>query len=194
MSNSCPPGVLCIGNVTIFSLFLVIIAFYVFVKIVLPENNNQPQRERVIVHNMGQSSTMPGNDVLLNPYAPPLRDDRVFMKGSTDPRGIPINVPTQSVDTSYRQIGILTRQNGPEMILPLMGRPLFANRDKWQFYTMSDSNPNLKLPLSNGGKSCTGEYGCDNLTSGDTVYVEGYNDAFKVTSYENSVMRYIPFI
>jgi len=194
MSNRCPPGVLCIGNVTIFSLFLVIIAFYVFVKIVLPENNNQPQRERVIVHNMGQSSSIPGNDVLLNPYSPPLRDDRVFMNGSTDPRGIPINVPTQSVDTSYRQIGILTRQNGPEMILPLMGRPLFANRDKWQFYTMSDSNPNLKLPLSNGGKSCTGEYGCDNLTSGDTVYVEGYNDAFKVTSYENSVMRYIPFI
>jgi len=194
MSNRCPPGVLCIGNVTIFSLFLVIIAFYVFVKIVLPENNNQPQRERVIVHNMGQPSSMPGNDVLLNPYAPPLRDDRVFMKGSTDPRGIPINVPTQSVDTSYRQIGILTRQNGPEMILPLMGRPLFANRDKWQFYTMSDSNPNLKLPLSNGGKSCTGEYGCDNLGNGDSVFVEGYNDAFKVTSYENNALRYIPVI
>jgi hypothetical protein len=28
--------------------------------------------------------------------------------------------------------------------------------------------------------------------NGDTVYVEGYNDAFKVTAYDNSVMQYLP--
>jgi hypothetical protein len=84
--------------------------------------------------------------------------------------------------------------NGPETILPLMGRPLFTNRDKWQFYTMSDKNNSIKLPVTNAGKSCTGEYGCDNLYNGDTVYVEGYNDAFKVTMYDNAVMKYIPFI
>ena len=39
----------------------------------------------------------------------------------------------------------------------------------------------IKLPVVNRGKSCTGEYGCDNLQNGDTVYVEGYNDAFKAT-------------
>jgi hypothetical protein len=26
------------------------------------------------------------------------------------------------------------------------------------------------------------------------VFVEGYNQAFKVTAYDNQVMRYIPFI
>ena len=134
-------------------------------------------------------------DVLMNPYQAPTRDDRVFnrLQGG-DPRGMPINIPTQSVDTTYRQIGILTRINGPETILPLMGRPLFTNRDKWNFYTMSDKNNMIKLPVVNRGKSCTGEYGCDNLQSGDTVYVEGYNDAFKVTSYDNNTMRYIPYI
>lgn len=134
------------------------------------------------------------DDVLMNPYQAPLRDDRVFnnIRGR-DPRGMPVNVPTQSVDTNYRQIGILTRINGPETILPLMGRPLFTNRDKWNFYTMSDKNNMIKLPIVNRGKSCTGEYGCDNLQNGDTVYVEGYNDAFKVTSYDNNQMRYIPY-
>ena len=29
---------------------------------------------------------------------------------------------------------------------------------------------------------------------GDTVYVEGYNDAFNVTIYENSQLRYIPIL
>ena len=32
------------------------------------------------------------------------------------------------------------------------------------------------------------------LNSGDTVYVEGYNDAFKVTKYENDTIKYLPFI
>jgi hypothetical protein len=107
---------------------------------------------------------------------------------------MPINIPTQSVDSSYRQVGLLTRLNGAEMILPLMGKPLFTNRDKWNFYTMSDKSNMIKLPITNKGRSCTNEYGCDNLYNGDTVYVEGYNDAFKVTVYDSQIMRYIPFL
>jgi len=128
-------------------------------------------------------------DVLLNPYQAPLRDDRYFptiMGGM-----LPINVPTQSVNTTYRQVGILTRG---DTILPLMGKPLFTNRDKWNFYTMNDKNNMIKLPLSNKGKSCTSEFGCDNIYNGDSVYVEGYNDAFKATVYDNQVMQYIPFL
>ena len=216
--NKCPPGVICIGNVTIFSIILVLLAFCVFMTIISHNNNrnnsvntndNYHQSLTGVRHHFSvpSISTLPflssvssRQNVLLDPHTAPLRDDTVDIRSSTDPRGqppihgIPINVPTQSVDTEYRQVGILTRKNGPEMILPLMGRPLFTNRDKWQFYTMSDRNPNLKLPLSNGGKSCTGEYGCDNLGNGDSVFVEGYNDAFKVTSYENNSMKYIPFI
>ena len=38
------------------------------------------------------------------------------------------------------------------------------------------------------------EQGCDNLYNGDQVIVEGYNDLFKVTTYDNNVMQYIPFL
>ena len=142
------------------------------------------------------------NDVLLNPYAPPMRDDSAGMFGRGGmggmggmgmgmSGGMPINVRTQGVNASYRQVGILTRQNGSEMILPLMGRPLMANRDKWQFYTMNENN--VKLPIVNKGKSCTGEYGCDNLYNGDSVFVEGIKDAFNVTVYDNAIAQYIPF-
>jgi hypothetical protein len=147
--------------------------------------------------NMNMRNFMPPpilpEDVLLNPYDAPLRDDRIMQS-----RGgfIPINVPTQSFDTNYRQVGILTRVKGKDKdtILPLMGRPLFTNRDKWNFYTMNDSNNVVKLPITFKGRSCTSEYGCDNLYNGDIVFVEGYNEAFKVTAYDNQVMRYIPFI
>lgn len=59
---------------------------------------------------------------------------------------------------------------------------------------MNDKSNAIKLPMSYNGRSCTSEYGCNELTSGDTVYVEGYNDAFKVTIYENSSLRYIPYL
>ena len=133
------------------------------------------------------------NDVLMNPYSAPLRDDRVIQ--NNDIRGgVPINISTQAIDTNYRQIGILTRINGPETILPLMGRPLYSNRAKWQYYTMTDKHNMVKLPVSSNGRSCTGEYGCDELANGDNIYVEGYNYLFKVTIYYNSRYQYIPFL
>jgi len=107
---------------------------------------------------------------------------------------IPINVPTQGVDTTYQQVGILSRMNGSETILPLMGRPLLTNRSKFQYYTMSDKFNAIKLPISKGGRSCTNEYGCNELFNGDNVYVEGYQDAFKVTIYENNGPKYIPYL
>ena len=107
-----------------------------------------------------------------------------------------INVPTQLPMglAEYRQIGILTRLKGSAQdttILPLMGRPLLTHRDKWNFYTMNDKNNMIKLPMTFKGKSCTNEYGCDNIYNGDTVFVEGYQEAFKATVYDNNVLRYI---
>ena len=45
-------------------------------------------------------------------------------------------------------------------------------------------------PLTFKNKSCTSDLGCDNVYNGDTVYVEGYNDLFRVTVYDNNVMQY----
>ena len=132
------------------------------------------------------------NDILLNPYAEPLRNDMPYV--NMHPRGVPINIRTQGCDAEYRQIGILTRTNGDETILPLMGRPLISNRDKWQFYTINDKNNSIKLPIIYKNMSCTSEYGCDNLYENDLVKVKGYNDTFKVSVYDNNTLKYIPYI
>ena len=203
MSKKCLPGVICIENITL----LFIIAFVLFTVYFFYYFNNKPQPIIINQQNSEEQISRNGlfprpsytfsnidNDVLLNPYSAPLRDERVYQASHDVRGGIPINISTQSVDTNYRQVGILTRENGNETILPLMGRPLYTSRDKWQFYTISDKNNSLKLPVTSKGKSCTNEYGCDDLYNGDTVYVEGYNDVFKVTLYDNAVMKYIPFL
>ena len=203
MVKVCPPGVFCIENMTItyiISILLLVGIYFYFTH----QNNHPSQPPSIIIKeqvsdrgffprfNSGYSNN-PRN-VLMNPFVAPLKDNSFFPPDMGDPRGIPINIKTRGYDTSYRQVGILTRIAGEEAILALMGRPLHTNRNKWQYYTMSDNNTSVKLPVSRAGRSCTNEYGCDELYNGDSVYVEGYNDAFKVTIYENSEPRYIPFI
>ena len=218
MAKKCPPGVFCVENYTLGVLALIIIGLLIWMW-----NNNQGGSKNgtrnsldyisnrldnlnsSLLGNINNSNNdlyartdsvwSSGESVLLNPYTPPNRDDRPFTRDRMPmQRGVPINVRTQGVESDYRQIGILTRITGEETILPLMGRPLIYGRDTWNFYTMSDKNNMVKLPITFKNKNCSGEYGCDNISNGDTVYVEGYNDAFKVTMYENNTMRYIPYI
>jgi len=209
VQRRCPPGVFCIENVSFTILAIAVVGCIVYFLKQQPQSHqsqqsqqsqqsHQPQLQQLHQSvfqsraNYGVSNAQ--EDVLLNPYVPPLRDDRTMDIRGPVAVAVPINVSTQGTsNAAYRQVGILTRISGPETILPLMGRPLFRNRDKWQFYTISEKSNFIKLPISVKGRSCTNEYGCDNVYNGDTVYVEGYNDAFKVTAYDNSVMQYLPF-
>jgi len=227
MTKKCPPGVICFENITL--VFFLIIAFIIIYLAYSQYNKGEsasgssPQTNSIseinrgggggggggggflnLIPEFGSGYTRGPADVLLNPYTPPLRDDRYFNQygrsaldvtamGVDVRGGIPINVPTRSVNSAYRQVGILTRVNGPETILSLMGRPLFPSQDKWQFYTMSDKNHSVKLPVTYKRRSCTSDQGCDNIYNGDTVYVEGYNDAFKATIYDTAMQYSIPY-
>jgi hypothetical protein len=204
--GKCPPGVICIENMTIIFLILIILVtgYLVYIFIIKGSANeytfnvsnvsNGQQTKGGLYPRPGYSFSNIENDVLLNPYQAPLRDNRIFPNQNSFPNKVPINVATQSFDSNYRQIGILTRIGDKETILPLLGRPRIANRDKWNFYTMSEGNNLLKLPITHRGRKCMSENGCDDVYTGDTVKVDGYNDSFKVTTYENESPQYIPYI
>jgi hypothetical protein len=216
--KKCPPGVICIEN---YSMFFIIICIVILIYIIYTTGFNQNvvvnnSSEKVVIKDTTRENTgfnglfggwIPSwpynnlqNDTLLNPYTPPLRDERYFIPGfpsrAVPPGAVPINISTNigAVDTQYRQLGIMTATNTKGKIIPLMGRPLFTNRDKWQYYTMSDQNNSMKLPVSRNGKSCTNEYGCDKLYNGDTVYIEGINESYRITTYDNDTIKYLPFI
>jgi hypothetical protein len=200
----CPPGVICFENFTFTFIIISLIVIIYFVysnkssyKIEMKQSTDTNSNPGGSIFGLfprpSYSFSNVESDVLMNPYAPPLKDERVVQVNDVR-GGIPININTRAVDTNYRQVGILKRMNGPEMILPLMGRPLYVGRDKWQYYTMSDNNNQIKLPVSFKSKSCTSEYGCDEISNGDTVYVDGIDATFQTTIYDNATMRYIPFI
>jgi hypothetical protein len=109
--------------------------------------------------------------------------------------GIPINIKTQGYyNPEYSQIGLLTRSNGSDTLLPLMGRPVSSNRNKWQYYTLSDKYNSIRLPIIVNNRRGTLANGVNELSAEDVIQVEGYGDTFKVTLYEQNTLRYIPYI
>lgn len=202
MPKKCPPGVICIENVTIFVIIIIIIGLLYLVykikptvitkeytnEIQAPDNNDMYHRQNTLYSNSP-------NDVFMNPYAPPLKNNPFYNSTqSNDIRGgVPINIPTSHREFNYEQVGIAKRLHSEEMILPIFGRPIHSNRNKWQYYTLSGNN-NIKLPINKDGKRCTNTYGCDQLYDGDSIFVEGYDDAFSVRIYDNDLPRYIPII
>ena len=199
-TKKCIPGLFCMENMTMFLLFLLIVTliYMYYTNIVKPnlaKTNSTSFSQPVIIappqnQNVAPINLVPipgRNQPMENVYSPPLKKETY---------GLPINISTQGPEMQYTQLGILTRENSPDdLILPLMGRRNMTSRDKYQYYTMTNSAGNIhtKLPISVKGKSCTSDLGCDEIFNGDVVYVEGYKDTFRATIYENVMYKYIPW-
>lgn len=225
MAKKCIPGVICIENMTFILMMMILVIFSYLVYSMHKMNSEINRNTRVAGYDsrystnviqsdiglsnanvivsttgetIGGASTRNSPGYYMNPYGPPQRQDDVFFtRNSTDIRGgIPINVETRGVSGSYYQVGILTnKDNNETLILTLMGRKLANGRDKWQYYTISNTgNMNTKLPINVNGRNGSAEYGCDEIQTNDNVFVQGYDKSFKSTIYETSLFSYIPFI
>lgn len=178
--GKCPPGVICIENFTVFFLIMIvfIVCFLAYIDSRSRAQSTYQEQEQI-----SRASV----------FVPQQQQQSIAM--------VPINVPTRpgSMDTAYRQVGFITPLNEPSQdnILSLMGRSLHANRNKWQYYTITNQRNNVRLPISFKGRSASNDYGVDEIFSGDTIYVEGHNNAYAVTIYENGSnngMQYLPFL
>jgi hypothetical protein len=200
MAKKCIPGVICVENMTLFLLFIIGLLISYLYYITNVKNMSKDGSSKIIVVNSPPynplASITTRLDPFNDPYSPPMKTDGIIHpRNMADIRGVPVNIRTQGYPSDYQQIGILNRGHNSDMILPLMGRRTLSGRDKWQYYTISNTgNVNTKLPVSLKGRSCTNEYGCDNINNGDVVYVEGYNDTFRATVYENNTFEYIPYL
>lgn len=194
-----PPSI-DIRSMILWLIFIILLSVFLFATYTLLKPHFQPSHSIPIVTTRILSSP----NVIMDPYGPPLKNDGVYfpreasmdMNVATRPvLGVPINISTRGIQTDYTQLGILTRNKGETLILPLMGRKLLAGVDKWAYYTISNTGfLNTKLPITVNGRNCSGEYGCDAISSGDTVFVQGYEETFKATVYDNSRFSYIPYL
>lgn len=149
---------------------------------------------------------------VVNPLLPPERDYEytygpVYRHTGMEstPYGVPINVHTRGHMGGYQQIGMLYKEtisdddktpgnNSETAILPLYGRPTDTNRNKWNYYTSSDKFHSVKIPINYKNKDCNGDYGCEEISSDETVSVPAYNGEFKTTVYGYDSPKYIPYL
>lgn len=192
------------NNLNIFSskdfIIILFVIVIIFLMCLLNSRNNMtqntPKTINVIGNSQGGNLDGPCGDTLFDAYSGPFKTESLRLRPSCKSgsvMGLPINIKTQSIDSDFRQIGILTSNNQNSLILPLLGRPLITHRDMWQYYALSERN--IKLPVINANnKNCTNEYGCNSLYDGDIVTVNGYPDTFNVSLYQNNENTYIPYL
>ena len=112
-------------------------------------------------------------------------EDRTYM---------PINIRTRGLPTSYQQIGILTNVNNNQDIKPLYGRQTYGGSQHWNYYSSTDSNLELKIPVYSTNKKCTDERGCSEIRDNDNVQIGNNGLEYRVSMYSNDNYRYIPYI
>lgn len=90
-----------------------------------------------------------------------------IVQDSYDVNQNPYSPPLQYRDTeSYRQIGYLKGATR----LPLFGKYANPRRDTWYYYTILDG---IKLGITINKRQCSVAPGCNSVSSGDKVKVEG---------------------
>lgn len=135
---------------------------------------------------------------IMNPLLPPERS-------YVPTYGVPVNVPTRGIVGGFQQVGMLYKDdiensekkpgnNTDSTVIALYGRPVDTSRNKWSYYATGDGYQMVKIPITNKGRKCDTEFGCEEITTNDEVKLPSYNGAFKAEIYDYDKPRYIPSV
>jgi hypothetical protein len=134
-------------------------------------------------------------DRLTNPFLPPQRSPPHSSIYGIDFQGlgVPINIPTRGWSPEFQQIGVLSNDYEGD-VLPLFGKPLHNGSNKWWYYTLSNQQNSIKLPIKHKNRDCQDDFGCQEIYDGDFVEIPILHKRFKVNLYKFDKPRYIPYI
>ena len=112
-----------------------------------------------------------------------------------DSSSIPIypkELPSYDNNREYQQVGILTSNDDNEpIILPLLSKRANNHRDRWNYYTTTDKNTMLRLPISFNNMKCDDDIGCNEIYDGNTLNIEMYKGkTFTATIYKKQTLSY----
>ena len=104
----------------------------------------------------------------------------------------PKELPFYDNNHEYQQVGILTSNDDNEpIILPLLSKRANNHRDRWNYYTTTDKNTMLRLPISYNNMKCDDDIGCNEIYDGNTLNIEMYKGkTFTATIYKKQTPLY----
>ena len=185
----CPPGMVCFPNkfavvswpsVTLCLIFLVAVALVVWSYKISPDIIVLPGQQ---VASPAVKVNVRGTDSRYLRAPEPERDWDTPPDLSRVPNpNTPFNIPTQGVAEEYQSMGIVKTPEGK--LLPLFGRRCVSSRERYNYYTRTDSYNPLPLPIEMQGRDCQDQVGCPELFNGDRVKISTLNEHGEVTIYK----------
>lgn len=96
-------------------------------------------------------------------------------------------------NTEYQQIGILTSDETDKdpIVLPLFSRKIGNRSDRFNYYTATDKNNMMRLPITKDNNNCEDDIGCREVYNGDKITIDIYKGrVFTATIYKVDAPRY----
>lgn len=202
--NICPPGILCITPSLIILIAVILIGLVAFIYYVYNERRyvthyraQQPYQQEQQIPPISINVERGGDDRYTR--APkPLRNwvSPVDLEGALPSLMPQFNsgtmpvIPTRGLPEAYQSMGIVTTSSGE--LLPLYGRRLASRSDRFNYYTRTDTNNPIPLPIKHKRRDCQDDVGCEELYDGDNVEISPTKQSGNVTIYRFNGPTYIP--
>ena len=199
MPSRCPPGMICFPNkfdlISWPSVALVVILFLVIALSIWSFNNSQMQLSSFL-QSYGQAQGQVQSQPQVQPVQVNVKGDDRYSRAPEAERvwntapdynripSTPFNIPTQGVPQSYQSMGIVKTPDGK--LLPLYGRRSISSRERYNYYTRTDTYNPIPIPVHMKGYDCQDQVGCPELYNGDTVKMGATNETGEVTIYRVS--------
>jgi len=198
--NICPPGVFCITPGILMILGLLVVGFLAFLFVPafhMPTFHTPPSPYmREAPHPPITVNVDAGGD---DRYTRAPRPQRRWDNGPELPTrgllpppdgGYILNTPTRGLPESYQSMGLLKTSDG--QLLPLYGRRVASRSDRFNYYTRTDTNNPVPLPIHYKRRDCQDDVGCDELMSGEEIKIVPTGQTAQATLYRFDGPTYVP--
>lgn len=182
--GACPPGVFCLSNETILFILIVVVAAAIFIMWASRTSPAPAPAPAIIQHQPQQPPTIvnvKGGD---DRYSMAPKPERVWYNGPDRDLlapPIPIGFATRGLPEQYQVMGVLKGEDGE--MKPLYGRRTGSSRDRYNYYTRTDTYNPVPLPLHYKRRDCQDDTGCEELMDGDELKIGPTGEKVKATMY-----------
>lgn len=190
MPRHCPPGMVCFPNTfNVLSWPSVTLVLILLVTVGLVTWSLQNQVNMVSLMQSQTTETIPKQYISMKSgddrYSRAPEAERLWDTGPDLSRipsaNAPFNIPTQGLPEAYQSMGIVKTEEGK--LLPLYGRRSISSRDRYNYYTRTDTYNPVQIPIKIKGRDCQDGVGCPELYDGDNVKLSATGESGEVTIY-----------
>uniref|UniRef100_A0A6C0D631 Uncharacterized protein n=1 Tax=viral metagenome TaxID=1070528 RepID=A0A6C0D631_9ZZZZ len=171
--NICPPGVFCITPSFIL-LVVILLAFLLYASQMYLNSERKGSNEK---HEQTRKQQQQQQQQQQKQQQQPIYinvsrggDDRYTRAPEPTQNYYGLtSMATRGIPDDYQSMGVVKTSSGE--LLPLYGRRVASRSDRFNYYTRTDTNNPIPLPIKFKRRDCQDDNGCEELYDGENVEI-----------------------